>query len=355
MNGVSHMLAFVVGGGVLIALGFLFDTLAGNADVVGAFGFTSPVATVVFWIGKAAFALMLPILSAYIASSIADRPGLLPGIISGVFASSGYTFSSLIENQGLVGDDKAVSGFLGALLAGFLAGVIVNLLKKAFSWLPKSMDGKEVIIRTLNIGGDKAIDYLNIEKEDNPFLGRRAVRYCLDNPKIFKPQLRAILRAAVFGDIKVMLPLVTTLDEVRKAKALIEECKNELKDDGLRFAYIPVGVMIETPSAAIISDLLAKEVAFFSIGTNDLTGHTMAVDRGNAAVSELYDPTQPAVLRLIEMTIKNAKKAGIPVGMCGEAAADTRLIQKLCEWGLDEFSVTPSSILHTRKTICECE
>ena len=226
---------------------------------------------------------------------------------------------------------------------------------EAYSTVAKTMDGKEVIIRTLDIGGDKAIDYLKIEKEDNPFLGHRAVRYCLDNPKIFKTQLRAILRAAVFGDIKVMLPLVTTLDEVRKAKALIEECKNELKDDGLRFADIPVGVMIETPSAAIISDLLAKEVAFFSIGTNDLTGYTMAVDRGNAAVSELYDPTQPAVLRLIEMTIKNAKKAGIPVGMCGEAAADTRIIQKLCEWGLDEFSVTPSSILHTRKTICECE
>lgn len=226
---------------------------------------------------------------------------------------------------------------------------------EAYSTVAKTMDGKEVIIRTLDIGGDKAIDYLKIEKEDNPFLGHRAVRYCLDNPKIFKTQLRAILRAAVFGDIKVMLPLVTTLDEVRKAKALIEECKNELKDDGLRFADIPVGVMIETPSAAIISDLLAKEVAFFSIGTNDLTGYTMAVDRGNAAVSELYDPTQPAVLRLIEMTIKNAKKAGISVGMCGEAAADTRLIQKLCEWGLDEFSVTPSSILHTRKIICECE
>ena len=150
MNGVSHMLPFVVGGGVLIALGFLFDTLAGNADVGGTFGFTSPVAAVVFWIGKAAFALMLPILSAYIASSIADRPGLLPGMIGGVFASSGYTFSSLIENQGLVGDDKAVSGFLGALLAGFLAGIIVNLLKKAFSWLPKSMDGiKPVFIYPL--------------------------------------------------------------------------------------------------------------------------------------------------------------------------------------------------------------
>ena len=150
MNGVSHMLPFVFGGGVLIALGFLFDTLAGNADVGGTFGFTSPVAAVVFWIGKAAFALMLPILSAYIASSIADRPGLLPGMIGGVFASSGYTFSSLIENQNLVGDGKAVSGFLGALLAGFLAGIIVNLLKKAFSWLPKSMDGiKPVFIYPL--------------------------------------------------------------------------------------------------------------------------------------------------------------------------------------------------------------
>lgn len=226
---------------------------------------------------------------------------------------------------------------------------------EAYSTVAKTMDGKEVIIRTLDIGGDKAIDYLKIEKEDNPFLGHRAVRYCLDNPQIFKTQLRAILRAAVFGDIKVMLPLVTTLDEIRRTKALIEECKDELKNEGLRFADIPVGVMIETPSAAIISDLLAKEAAFFSIGTNDLTGYTMAVDRGNAAVSELYDPTQPAVLRLIEATVKNAKKAGIPVGMCGEAAADPRLIPKLCEWGLDEFSVTPSSILQTRKNICECE
>lgn len=150
MNGVSHMLPFVVGGGVLIALGFFIDTLAGNADVGGTFGFTNPIAAIVFWIGKAAFALMLPILSAYIASSIADRPGLLPGMIGGVFASSGYTFSSLIENQNLVGDDKAVSGFLGALLAGFLAGVLVNGLKKAFAWLPKSMDGiKPVFIYPL--------------------------------------------------------------------------------------------------------------------------------------------------------------------------------------------------------------
>lgn len=141
MNGVSHMLPFVVGGGVLVALGFLIDSIAGNANVGGTFGFTNPVAAIVFWIGKAAFALMLPILAGYIAQSIADRPGLLPGIVGGVFAANGYTFSSLIDNEGLVGDDAAVSGFLGALLAGFVAGIVVNLLKKLFSWLPKSMDG----------------------------------------------------------------------------------------------------------------------------------------------------------------------------------------------------------------------
>ena len=150
MNGVSHMLPFVVGGGVLIALGFLIDTIAGNANVGGTFGFTNPVASAVFWIGKAAFSFMLPILAGYIAQSIADRPGLLPGIVGGLFAANGFTFKAFIANQGLVGDDKAVSGFLGALLAGFIAGVLVNGLKKAFSWLPKSMDGiKPVFIYPL--------------------------------------------------------------------------------------------------------------------------------------------------------------------------------------------------------------
>lgn len=224
---------------------------------------------------------------------------------------------------------------------------------EAYSTVAKAMDGKEVIIRTLDIGGDKAIPYLNITKEENPFLGHRAIRYCLDNPELFKKQLRAILRAAQFGDIKIMLPLVTTLDEVRKAKALINECAAELENEGLRHKNVPVGVMIETPSAALISDLLAKEVEFFSIGTNDLTGYVMAADRGNPEVAGLYDTMQPSVLRAIEMTVKNAKKAGITVGMCGEAATDERLIPKLIEWGLDEFSVTPSSILQTRKIICE--
>jgi phosphotransferase system enzyme I (PtsI) len=226
---------------------------------------------------------------------------------------------------------------------------------EAYSTVAKAMDGKEVIIRTLDIGGDKAIDYLSIDKEENPFLGHRAIRYCLDNKPLYKKQIRAILRAAQFGDIKIMLPLVTTVDEVKSAKALINECANELEAEGLRYNLAPVGVMIETPSAALISDLLAKEVEFFSIGTNDLTGYTMAVDRGNAQVSHLYNVMQPSVLRAIEMTIKNAKKAGIMVGMCGEAAADENLIPTLVEWGLDEFSVNPSSILQTRKTICECK
>ncbi len=225
---------------------------------------------------------------------------------------------------------------------------------EAYSTVARAMNGKEVIIRTLDIGGDKDIPYLNIEKEENPFLGHRAIRYCLDNPKVFKRQIRAILRAALYGNIKIMLPLVTCVDEVKKAKRIIAECEQSLKEENIKFKSVPIGVMIETPSAVLISDLLAKEAEFFSIGTNDLTGYTMAVDRGNARVSGLYDTFQPSVLRAIEITVKNAKSAGIPVGMCGEAAADTRLIPMLVEWGLDEFSVTPSSILRTRKAISEC-
>lgn len=224
---------------------------------------------------------------------------------------------------------------------------------EAYSTVARSMDGKEVIIRTLDIGGDKAIKYLSIIKEDNPFLGHRAIRYCLDNVDLFKGQLRAILRASVFGDVRILLPLVTTVDEVHRAKAIIKECENELKKENIPFRSVPVGIMIETPSAVLISDLLAREVDFFSIGTNDLTGYVMAVDRCNGAVSYLYDVCQPAVLKAIEMTIKNAKKAGIMVGMCGEAASNEMLIPHLIKWGLDEFSVTPSAILQTRKIICE--
>lgn len=227
---------------------------------------------------------------------------------------------------------------------------------EAYSTVAKTMGNKEVIIRTLDIGGDKAVPYLEIPKEDNPFLGYRAIRYCLDNPDIFKIQLRAILRAAYFGNIKIMLPLITDTEEVLSAKALIAECEKELQLEGALFKKdIPLGVMIETPAAVLIADELAKIADFFSIGTNDLTGYVMAVDRGNGKVSGLYSVQKPAVLKAIEMTIKSAKNAGIPVGMCGESAADSELIPKLAEWGLDEFSVTPNSILKTRKEICECE
>ena len=226
---------------------------------------------------------------------------------------------------------------------------------EAYSTVAKAMDGKEVIIRTFDIGGDKRIDYLKTEKEDNPLLGMRAIRYCLKNTGFFKTQLRALLRAAYFGNIKIMLPLISSLDEVRNTKALINECAAELDSESVPYRMAPLGIMIETPSAALISDLLAREVDFFSIGTNDLTGYTMAVDRGNAAVSSLYDTLNPAVLRAVEMTIKNAKSAGITVGMCGEAAADELLIPRLAEWGLDVFSVAPSSILKTKRNICKCE
>lgn len=227
---------------------------------------------------------------------------------------------------------------------------------EAYSTVAKSMGDREVIIRTLDIGGDKAVPYLEIPKEDNPFLGYRAIRYCLDNPEMFKTQLRAILRAAYFGNIKIMLPLITDTDEVKAAKALIAECEAELEKEGALFKKnVPVGVMIETPAAVLIADELAKIAEFFSIGTNDLTGYVMAVDRGNGRVSGLYSVQRLAVLRAIEMTILSAKKAGIPVGMCGESAADRELIPSLVKWGLDEFSVTPSSILATRKAICECE
>lgn len=226
---------------------------------------------------------------------------------------------------------------------------------EAYSTVIKAMNGKEVIIRTLDVGGDKDIPYLKMDKEENPFLGHRAIRYCLDNPKLFKTQLRAILRASQFGNTKIMLPLVTTLDEVRGAKKLIKECETELTNESIAFKRAELGVMIETPAASLISDLLAKEVSFFSIGTNDLTAYTMAVDRGNARLTHLYDTMQESVLRSIKLTIENAKKEGIMVGMCGESASDERLIPLLLKWGLDEFSVTPSAILKTRKQICEIE
>lgn len=211
---------------------------------------------------------------------------------------------------------------------------------------------KPLIIRTLDVGGDKDIPYLGLSKEDNPFMGFRAVRYCLHREDVYKPQLRALLRASAFGNIKIMIPLVTCVDEVREVKAMIENIKAELDSDNIAYNKdIQVGVMVETPAASLIADLLAEEADFFSIGTNDLTGYTMAVDRGNADVAYLYSAFQPAVLRSIKKIIEDGKD--IMVGMCGEAAADPLLIPLLLAFGLDEFSVSATSVLKTRKIISQ--
>ena len=226
---------------------------------------------------------------------------------------------------------------------------------EAYKAVSDIMQGKEVIIRTLDVGGDKEISYLKMESEQNPFLGWRAIRYCLEESGLFKVQLRALLRAgAEHKNIKIMLPLVTGVQEIRAAKQLLEECKQELAAQGIAYDdNIQVGIMIETPAAALIADLLAKEAAFFSIGTNDLTQYTLAVDRGNAKVENLYTTLHPAVLRSIRSIIRAAKEAKIPVGMCGEAAADPALIPLLLEFGLDEMSVSASSILKTRKIVSQ--
>lgn len=226
---------------------------------------------------------------------------------------------------------------------------------EAYKAVSDIMQGKEVIIRTLDVGGDKEISYLKMESEQNPFLGWRAIRYCLEESDLFKVQLRALLRAgAEHKNIKIMLPWVTGVQEIRAAKQLLEECKQELAAQGIAYDdNIQVGIMIETPAAALIADLLAKEAAFFSIGTNDLTQYTLAVDRGNAKVENLYTTLHPAVLRSIRSIIRAAKEAKIPVGMCGEAAADPALIPLLLEFGLDEMSVSASSILKTRKIVSQ--
>lgn len=222
----------------------------------------------------------------------------------------------------------------------------------AYKEVLENMDGKSVIIRTLDIGGDKKLSYLKINEELNPFLGYRAIRLCLDKKHIFKVQLRALLRASIYGNLKIMFPMICNLEETREAKNLLEECKEELKRENIKYNdKVQVGVMIEVPSAAIISDILAEEVDFLSIGTNDLMQYTLAVDRMNEKVSYLYNFYNPSVLRLINMVIKNANQKNKCVGMCGEMAGKKELIPLLIGMGLREFSMSASSILEVRKEI----
>ena len=224
----------------------------------------------------------------------------------------------------------------------------------AYQKVALRMKDQPVIIRTLDVGGDKEIPYLHLVKEENPFMGYRAVRYCLNNPDQYKVQLTALLRASAFGDIKIMVPLVTNLDEIRQVKALVKECMADLDARGVSYNKdIEVGTMIETPAASLIADDLAAECDFFSIGTNDLIGYTMCADRGNDKVAYLYEVYQPAVLRSLKRIIEEGNKAGIMVGMCGEAAADPLLIPVLLSFGLGEFSVSAPSILRTRRIISE--
>ncbi len=217
----------------------------------------------------------------------------------------------------------------------------------------QNMAGKKVVIRTLDIGADKQVDYFEMDKEENPAMGYRAIRICLDRVEIFKTQLRALYRAAAFGNISVMFPMIISVKEVQQIKKICEEVKAELDEARISYGQVELGIMIETPAAVMISDLLAKEVDFFSIGTNDLTQYTLAIDRQNAKLDSIYDAHHSAVLRMIQMVIENGHKGGCWVGICGELGADTTLTETFIKMGIDELSVTPSMVLPVRKVIRE--
>lgn len=226
---------------------------------------------------------------------------------------------------------------------------------RAYKMVAETMAGKKVIIRTLDIGADKQVDYFELEKEENPAMGLRAVRICLTRPEIFKTQLRAILRASAYGNLSVMYPMITSVEEVQKCKEIMEEVKAELTAASVIYKNVEQGIMIETPAAVMISDLLAKEVDFFSIGTNDLTQYTLAIDRQNEKLDAFYNEHHEAVLRMIEMTVQNAHKEGIWAGICGELGADLSLTERFVKMGVDELSVSPTFILPVRKTVREEE
>ncbi len=225
-----------------------------------------------------------------------------------------------------------------------------------YKQVAENMAGKKVIIRTLDIGADKQVDYFGLDKEDNPALGYRAIRICLTRPEIFKTQLRALYRAAVYGNISIMFPMIISVKEVLRIKEIIAEIKEELKNEGIPYKEdVELGIMIETPASVMISRELAKEVDFFSVGTNDLTQYTLAIDRQNSKLDEFYDPHHPAVLAMIKMAAENAHAEGAWIGICGELGADLELTEEFLKMGLDELSVSPSMVLPLRKRIRECE
>ena len=225
-----------------------------------------------------------------------------------------------------------------------------------YKQVAENMAGKKVIIRTLDIGADKQVDYFGLDKEENPALGYRAIRICLTRPEIFKTQLRALYRAALYGNISIMFPMIISVDEIHRIKAIIAEVKGELKNEGIPYKEnVELGVMIETPASVMISRELAKEVDFFSVGTNDLTQYTLAIDRQNSKLDEFYDPHHPAILSMIRMAAENAHAEGAWIGICGELGADLELTEEFLKMGLDELSVSPSMVLPLRKRIRECE
>lgn len=224
---------------------------------------------------------------------------------------------------------------------------------QVYKTVAQNMAGKKVVIRTLDIGADKQVDYFNMEHEENPAMGYRAIRICLDRVEIFKTQLRALYRASAFGTISIMFPMIISVKEVQDIKKICEEVRNELDASGVKYGEVELGIMIETPAAVMISDLLAKEVDFFSIGTNDLTQYTLAIDRQNPKLDNIYDSHHPAILRMIQMVIDNGHKENCWVGICGELGADTTLTEQFIKMGLDELSVSPTFVLPVRKVIRE--
>lgn len=224
---------------------------------------------------------------------------------------------------------------------------------QAYKTVAENMAGKKVIVRTLDIGADKQVDYFNLDHEENPAMGYRAIRICLDRRDIFRTQLRALLRASAYGNIGIMYPMIISVDEVKEIKKIVESIKAELTEKGIEYGEVEQGIMIETPAAVMISDLLAEEVDFFSIGTNDLTQYTLAIDRQNSKLDNIYDSHHPAVLRMIQKTIENGHKAGCWVGICGELGADMTLTETFLKMGIDELSVSPTFVLPIRKLIRE--